>query len=65
MEGLWAVAVVAGGGLVAWGEMRAKVNGLRRDVDGKASGELVEHQYEEIVNRLARIERKLDAANDT
>lgn len=63
MVELWPAAVAIAGGLVAWGDLRAKVGELRKDVDGKASREIVEHQYAEIVNRLARIEGKLDQTN--
>ena len=59
---LWPVALVAGGGLVAWGELRAKVGRLRSDVDTKASNEIVEHQYTEIITRLDRIERRVNGA---
>ena len=54
---LAAVAVPLGGaGLVAWGNLRANMNGLRADVDEKANKEVVEM----IDGRLARIEGKVD-----
>jgi hypothetical protein len=56
VDALLPVALVAGAGLVAWGELRAKVNGLRSDVDDKASKEIVVS----IDERLDRIEMKLD-----
>lgn len=56
MEELWAAALVAGAGLIAWGELRTKVNQLREDVDEKASREIVAS----IDARLERIETKLD-----
>ena len=54
------LAVVAGAGLVAWGEMRSRVNGLRRDVEDKAEKEVVEVKFEAIIERLERMETKLD-----
>ena len=54
---LAAVAVpLVGAGLVAWGNLRANMNGLRADVDEKANKEVVEM----IDGRLARIEGKVD-----
>lgn len=55
---VWPVILVAGAGLVAWGDLRARVSGLRKDVDAKASQELVSHQYDEIIARLDRIEKQ-------
>jgi len=50
------VGPLAGAGLVAWGNLRERVNGLRRDVDEKASKEALAS----IDARLERIEGKLD-----
>ena len=52
----WPVLLVAGSGLVAWGEARARLSRVVRDVDTKASKEVVE----QIDKRLERIETKLD-----
>lgn len=50
---------LAGGGLIAYGKIRSDVNNLQGDVKDKASSELVNHQYEEIINRLDRIDGRL------
>ena len=60
LNDLLPVALVAGGGLVAWGEMRSKVNGIRKDVEGKAEKDVVEVKFDSIIERLARMETKLD-----
>ena len=52
----WPVALVAGTGLVAWGEARTKLRIVERDVEAKASKESVERME----TRLERIEDKLD-----
>ena len=56
----WPVALVAGTGLVAWGEGRARLHALTKAVDAKASRDVVEVQYTAIIERLDRIERHLD-----
>lgn len=50
------VAIVGATALVGYGELRARTAGLRRDVDAKASRDVVETQYAEILRRLDRIE---------
>ena len=52
----WPIALVASGGLIAWGEARAKLRVVERDVETKASKESVERME----TRLERIEDKLD-----
>lgn len=52
----WPVMLVAGSGLVAWGDLRARLAGVRRDVDTKASKEVVDR----VEARLAHIDEKLD-----
>ena len=52
----WPIALVAGGGLLAWGEARTKLRIVERDVAAKASKESVERME----TRLERIEDKLD-----
>jgi hypothetical protein len=47
------------GGLIAYGRIRSDVNSLQKGVEEKASQELVEHQYEEIISRLGRIEDRI------
>ena len=56
----WPAAVVLGTGLVAWGEMRAKLSSLRRDVDVKASTDVVQAHYTALCAQLDRIEARLD-----
>ena len=52
----WPLALVVGSGLVAWGELRARISGIRKDVDTKASKDTLE----QIDARLARMEGQLD-----
>ena len=61
----WPVALVAGTGLVAWGEGRARLHALTKAVDDKASKDVIEVQYETIIERLGRIERRLDERDAT
>jgi len=55
-----AIGTLAVGGLVGWGALNERVKGVRKDVDGKASTEIVEHQYIEIITRLDRIEKRIN-----
>lgn len=50
----------AGMGLVAWGSLYARVQRNERDLDAKASKDVVAANQEAIVMRLARIEKLLD-----
>jgi hypothetical protein len=52
----WPIALVAGTGLVGYGELRARVTRTREDLDTKASKEVVE----QIDRRLERMERGID-----
>ena len=63
LEHLIPAAVVAGGGLIAWGEMRSKVRGLREDMAEKANREAVKVHFEAVLQRLTRIEAKIDRQN--
>ena len=60
IENLIPLALVAGGGLVAWGELRSKVNGIRKDVEDKAEKDVVNVQFNAVIERLDRIERGID-----
>lgn len=53
----WPIALVAGTGLIAWGRIGAKVEGMRKDVDTKASTERVDA----IDSQLKSIDGKLDS----
>ena len=53
---LWPVAVVGATGAIGYGELRARTNGLRKDVDTRASQEVVDAHYCEVIRRLDRIE---------
>ncbi len=59
----WPVVVVGATSAVGYGELRARVGSLRKDVDKAASAEVVGVQYSEIIRRLDRIERSSDRAN--
>lgn len=52
----WPLALVISSGLIAWGETRAKLVGLRKDIDTKASLDTIK----QIDAHLTRIEEKLD-----
>jgi hypothetical protein len=57
------VGPIAAGGFIAYGVVRSEIKNLVLLVAAldkhKASKELVNHQYEEIINRLGRIENGL------
>ena len=57
------VVPLGGAGLVAWGRLHADLKNTRKDVDAKASKELVSAQYSEIIHRLERIERNLNGSH--
>ena len=50
------VIAVGVAGAIGYGELRARVARVCRDVETKASKEIVETQYGEILRRLDRIE---------
>jgi hypothetical protein len=54
------VGPIAAGGFIAYGVVRSEIKNLVLLVaaldERKASKELVNHQYDEIINRLGRIE---------
>ena len=54
------VVPLTGGGLIAWGRIRSEVDDVRKDLDLKANKETVEVQYDAIMERLDRIEGKMD-----
>lgn len=56
----WPVIVVGATGAIGYGELRARVASIRKDVDKSASAEVVAVQYGEIIRRLDRIERQRD-----
>ena len=56
----WPVLVVGATGAIGYGELRARVASIRKDVDGKANRETVEVQYSEIIRRLDRIEDRMN-----
>lgn len=54
------VAVPTGAGLIAWGTLKQRVEGVEKDVDEKASKEVVDAHFDAVIERLERMERKLD-----
>lgn len=64
----WPIAVVAVTAAVGYGELRAKVKQLTNDLNAglatKASRELLDAHYREIIARLERIECNLDEARN-
>lgn len=56
----WPTLAVLIPGAIGYGELRARVGGLRKDVDLKADGEVVKQQYSEILRRLDRIEDRVN-----
>ena len=51
---------LGGAGLIAYGKLSQQNKQLSKDLDTKAGADVVEVQYNMILNRLARIENKLD-----
>ena len=60
MEILAAIAVPTLGGAVAWGKIDQAVKAVAKELDTKATKEVVDVQYNSMIERLDRIERKLD-----
>lgn len=56
----WPVLAVLIPATVGYGELRAKVALLRRDIDAKASRDVADTQYNEIIRRLDRIENRVN-----
>ena len=53
---LWPVAVVGATAAIGYGELKTHVRNMRKDVDIKASQEVVDAHYCEVIRRLDRIE---------
>lgn len=64
LDDVWPVVAVGATALIGYGEIRARVSSLRNDVNEKASKELVNQQYTEIIHRLERIEQSLNGRHD-
>lgn len=65
-----ALLPIAAAGFVAWGSMRSEVDGLRKDLDGKASREAVDatnqailRELNSITTQLADVRRLLEQRN--
>ena len=58
-SGAVSAAVVFIGGLVGYGKLRGDVSSLRRDVDDKASLDLVNTQYQAILREINAIREDL------
>lgn len=56
----WPVLAVALPAVLGYGELRAKVALLRKDTDAKATQEVVDVQYREIIRQLDRIEDRIN-----
>ena len=52
----WPVLAVGGAGLIAWGELRARISGVRKDVDAKVDTAT----FQQVDKRLERIEGQVD-----
>lgn len=57
---LWPIALTAGAGLVAWGDVRRRIQRAEQDIGTKASKDVVEQATASLNDRLGRIEDKLD-----
>lgn len=57
---LTAIAVPAIGGILAYGKLQQRVNAVEKDIEKKAEKEVVDVHFNAVVERLERIERKLD-----
>jgi hypothetical protein len=47
-------------GAIAFGVLRSEADGLRRDVDQKASRDVVEAQYQSLLRELQNINQRLE-----
>ena len=47
--------------LISYGTLRSDVKHLESEMQGKATRETIQAQYQDILQRLDRIERRLDA----
>lgn len=56
----WPVLVAGATGAIGYGDLRARVASVRKDVDKSATREVVEVQYNEIIRRLDRIEDRVN-----
>lgn len=56
----WPVAVVGATAAVGYGELKNRVGTLRDTLDAKASREVVDAHYVEIIRRLDRIEDRVN-----
>lgn len=56
----WPVLCVLAAALIGYGDLLARVKRLQRDVDAKASKELLDAHFNEIIRRLDRIENGLE-----
>lgn len=61
----WPVLVAGATGAIGYGDLRARVAGVRKDVDKAASAEVVATQYNEIIRRLDRIEDRVNREERT
>jgi hypothetical protein len=59
------VVVLGATGAIGYGELRQRVNSLSRDVETKASREVVDAHYGEIIRRLDRIENRVNHREET
>ncbi|GIW90784.1 MAG: hypothetical protein KatS3mg109_1354 [Pirellulaceae bacterium] len=55
------IATVLGAGLIAFGALRSDIGALKKEVDRKANREVVEIQYQIIINELRDIKERLRA----
>lgn len=53
-------AVVGATAAMGYGDLRARVGAIRKDVDKAASADVVAVQYSEIIRRLDRIEDRVN-----
>ena len=56
----WPVLATAGAGLVAWGSLYQRVRRAERDLDDKASKEIVEQGFADTKYSIQRLDAKLD-----
>lgn len=60
----WPIALVAGGGLVAWGRLTHKVEAVKEEVAKKANGERVDALDSKLVTMDAKLDRIIDRLLD-
>ena len=65
MEVLAVVAIPTVSGAVAWGQLRQQVSTQAKEIDGKASKDVVDTKFDAVLERLDRIDRGIERLSTT